>query len=581
MNRKSSTPNRYLYIISVAIVVLILYLVYTKSTASKSDTSSLSSEHLEHYHNDILQTPKHYHPERLHDWIPAPRVPETVGAPGEMGVAFTVPESREEEAKERFTEHEFNIVVSEMVSVNRSLADIRHPKCLEIEYPSRLPTTSIIIIFHNEAWSTLIRSLWSIINRSPLGLVKEIILVDDKSTFDFLGEQLDEYVKTLPIEVKIVRMEERLGLIKARLSGAEIARGEVITFLDAHIECTEGWLEPLLARITENRRIVAIPVIDIIKDNSLEYVKANSELWGGFDWKLGYKWVQIPPRERNRIQNSTTAPLYTPTMAGGLFSIDREFFYELGSYDEGMIIWGSENLELSFRVWTCGGILEMIRCSRVGHIFRKKTPYTFPGGGASHVVNYNCNRLANVWLDEWIDFYYLINADRQKTLPGDLSDRKALRKNLKCKNFKWYKDNIYPEMDFPRESKYIGRIQSVDAQGCLVAYQENKEAVLHVCHETIDNQVLVLTSLGEIRSHDLCMDAASHDGKVFTYKCHKLGGNQKWVYDPRTQTFRHNSGSCLHRDTATEPWVNVKPCDGSRLQQWNLLNKDYQVKTEL
>lgn len=37
-------------------------------------------------------------------------------------------------------------------------------------------------------------------------------------------------------------------------------------------------------------------------------------------------------------------------MAGGLFSIDREFFYEIGSYDEGMKIWGGENIEMSIRV---------------------------------------------------------------------------------------------------------------------------------------------------------------------------------------------------------------------------------------
>lgn len=60
--------------------------------------------------------------------------------------------------------------------------------------------------------------------------------------------------------------------------------------------------------------------------------------------------VNVPQRERERTKNSTTEPLDTPTMAGGLFSIDREFFYEMGAYDEGMIIWGSENLEMAFRV---------------------------------------------------------------------------------------------------------------------------------------------------------------------------------------------------------------------------------------
>lgn len=66
------------------------------------------------------------------------------------------------------------------------------------------------------------------------------IFIVNLSHLEFLKNSLDEYVKKLDVSTRILRSKERIGLIKARILGANNAKGEVLTFLDAHCECTVG-----------------------------------------------------------------------------------------------------------------------------------------------------------------------------------------------------------------------------------------------------------------------------------------------------------------------------------------------------
>ncbi|KAI4559696.1 hypothetical protein MJG53_018222 [Ovis ammon polii x Ovis aries] len=445
---------------------------------------------------------------------------EGYGGRGKGGLPATLSPAEEEKAKGPHEKYGYNSYLSEKISLDRSIPDYRPTKCKELKYSKELPQISIIFIFVNEALSVILRSVHSAVNHTPTHLLKEIILVDDNSDEEELKAPLEEYVhKRYPGLVKVVRNQKREGLIRARIEGWKVATGQVTGFFDAHVEFTAGWAEPVLSRIQENRKRVILPSIDNIKQDTFEVQRYENSAHG-YSWELWCMYIS-PPKDWWDA-GDPSLPIRTPAMIGCSFVVNRKFFGEIGLLDPGMDVYGGENIELGIKsyvgpitkilrkhlsdiqkpilpeklrvcpaasqwthlVWLCGGSMEVLPCSRVAHIERKKKPYN---SNIGFYTKRNALRVAEVWMDDYKSHVYIawnLPLENPGIDIGDVSERRALRKSLKCKNFQWYLDHVYPEMRRYNNTVAYGELRNNKAKDvCLdQGPMENHTAILYPCH---------------------------------------------------------------------------------------------------
>ncbi|XP_075224342.1 N-acetylgalactosaminyltransferase 7 isoform X2 [Lycorma delicatula] len=499
--------------------------------------------------------------------------------PGEEGEPHNLRPDQQNDAAQSLSEYGMNIACSDEISLDRSIPDLRMPECKHWMYPEDLPKTSVIIVFHNEGWSVLMRTVHSVINRTPENLLEEVLLVDDFSNKENLKGKLETYIERFNGKVRLIRNKEREGLIRTRSRGAKEAHGEVILFLDAHCEVNVNWLPPLLAPIYRDRTVMTVPVIDGIDHQTFEYravYQANHHFRGIFEWGMLYKENELPTKEISaRTYNSE--PYKSPTHAGGLFAINREYFLEIGAYDPGLLVWGGENFELSFKIWQCGGSIEWVPCSRVGHVYRGFMPYNF-GNLASKkkgpLITNNYKRVIEVWFDDKYKEYFYTREPLARYLDaGDLTEQFTLKKRLKCKNFQWYMDNVAYDVveKFPELPPNIhwGELHNVASQTCMDTLGHSPPALMGMshCHGFGNNQLLRLNAKGQLGVGERCVDADTQGIKLVFCRLGTVNG--PWEYDETAHTLFHRihkKCAALHPQTFH---LSLMPCDPvNTYQQW-------------
>ncbi|KAK2153345.1 hypothetical protein LSH36_300g04082 [Paralvinella palmiformis] len=431
------------------------------------------------------------------------------------------------------TEYQLNVRLSNMIPLDRDIPDTRPSGCSQLKYPlNDLPTVSVIIPFYNEAWSMILRCLHSVIDRSPPDLIREMILIDDDSDYPYLKDPLLEYVSVLSSKIRIIRNDARQGLIRARLLAARQATGDVIVFLDAHIECNRDWLPPLLDVIGKNKRTIAVPHIDNILPTTIEYRAWNGFAFGGFQWNMDYIWRLLPNRT---LENRKLADNYnTSTTIGCAMAIDRDYFLHIGGFDDDMYVWGGENLEISFRTWMCGGSMVVVPCSRVGHVFRRWLPYSFPSKyGGRYVKFKNYQRVADVWMDEYSLYYYasvqgeVLYDDRDMS---SLKSRRQLRNDLRCNGFKWYLDNVIKDYVVPSiRAVHYGQFKVLGGNACLSGSVQHPDRILPLtyCGLQSTDQVYMYMDDSTIVHQDRCVTATSQRD-VTLEACSPNRPDQRW-----------------------------------------------------
>jgi len=268
------------------------------------------------------------------------------------------------------------------------------------------------------------RTVRSVSAATPPELLREIVVVDDGSTPRL---RIPEPARW---KAFVVRLEKTGGLIRARIAGAAAATGAVIVFFDCHVRPMDGYWRGLLAPIEADYRVATVPTVTRL--DAATWQPVGSATRGGakcyLTFDTDFKWTFDATDD-------------VPIMSGGLLAISRRWWNETGGYDSSMLGWGGENIDLSLRIWRCGGAIKAAKGSYVAHMYREpgkpktaarfRVPKGAPTRNRATSARAHFGRL-------WAKTAAFPLFEAHRLAPPDTSNIERALASLRCQSFEWY-----------------------------------------------------------------------------------------------------------------------------------------------
>lgn len=213
--------------------------------------------------------------------------------------------------------------------------------------------------------------------RHTVGDAVDIIIINDCS---FDGFPYSEHLSSYNVHYIVNR--HRLGVAASRDLGIKLCQTPYFLLLDAHMRFyNNDWADRIIEELCINERQLICCQGRILYKNEetgeIEESINNSTTFGAYSpFQKGVVWPDITWNYKERHPDERTEGI--PIVLGAAYAASKKYWQRLHGL-EGLHNYGADEQYISLKVWLEGGQCTLLKDVIIGHVYRKKAPYTILG----------------------------------------------------------------------------------------------------------------------------------------------------------------------------------------------------------